>query len=210
MTNLPDDPIEVSVDHATVAPTAGGGPPPAGGRLPWLFAGAAALAGVAAVAILANTWRGPNVGASPTAPGTAIAACTTEMLDASVGQWEGAAGHRIGTLTLANKSASACALPAGLQLSLVDRNGHDLIAGKASSLQAIEIAAQTGVQTMVQTGNYCGPTAQEPAAIVLTFANLRLIVRPATGDTSSGVPPCMGENGPTDDITIQPWGLPQG
>jgi hypothetical protein len=202
MTNLPADPIDAGA----------GGPRRFGaGRLGWLFAGAAAIAGIAAVAILANILGSPNVGATPSAPVTGVGICTAVQVEATMASWEGAAGHRIGTLTIANTSTSDCALPAGARPSLVDRNGHDLIVGKASSLRAIVITAQTSVQTLVQTGNYCGPTAQEPAAVALEFGSvLRLVAGPAFGDASSGVPPCMGEAGPTDDITIQDWGAAQG
>ena len=75
---------------------------------------------------------------------------------------------------------------------------------------AVHATSLGSVETLVQTGNYCGPTAQEPAAVVLTFTGQRLVARPAAGDSSSGVPPCMGEAGPTDDITMQPWGTAQG
>jgi hypothetical protein len=181
------------------------------GRVAWLFAGAAAVAGLAAVAVLSNAWRPTNLGATPSAPVAVVDVCRPAQLEATVASWEGAAGHRIGTLTLANKSGSACVLPGGVRPSLIDRNGHDLIVGKGSTLQTLEIAALTSVQTLVQTGNYCGPTAQEPAAVALDFGTVfRLVATPALGDDSSGVPPCMGENGPTDDITIQPWITPQG
>ena len=214
MTNLPDDaPTVVPVDPASVATTAsGGGPRRSGaGRFRWLLAGTAAVAGIAAVAILANTLRGPNVGATPTAPPVvSLAACTADMVTATVGQWEGAAGQRIGTVTVTNSAAKACRLSSTIRPSLIDRNGRDLIVGKAATLQPITIPAGGSVQTLVQTGNYCGPTAQEPAAVALLFTGERVIARPVAGDSSSGVPPCMGEAGPTDDITIQPWGTAQG
>ena len=230
MTNLADDPIDagearfarrvhdysesavVPVDHAAVASAAAGsgGPRRARGRLAWLLAGAGVVAGVAAVAILANTWQGPNVGAAASAPVAAIVACTTEMLEASVGQWEGAAGSRIGSLTVKNASGAACGLPSSITPLLIDRNGHDLIVGKPASMEPVTIPAGGSLHTLIRAGNYCGPTAQEPAAVVLTFTGQRLLVKPAAGDTSSGVPPCMGENGPTDDLTMQPWGVAQG
>jgi hypothetical protein len=232
MTTLPDDPIDagearfarrvrdytepavVPVDHAAVATAAAGSGGPrrsATGRLAWLFAGAAVIGGVAAVAILAGVWRGPDVGATASAPPVvSVAACTTEMLEASVGSWEGAAGHRIGTLAVRNVSGAACGLPSRIQPSLIDRNGHDLIVGKPASVAPVTIPAGGALRTLVQAGNYCGPTAQEPAAVVLAFGGQRVIARPAAGDASSGVPPCMGEAGPTDDITMQPWGAAQG
>lgn len=202
MMNPPDDPI-----------AAGGGGPPRSraGRFGWLVAGAAAVAGVAAVALLASSGRGPNVGASPTASGpVSIVTCTAAGLAATVGQWEGAAGHRIGMLKVTNTGSSACSLPAAVTPSLIDRNGRDLIVGKAATLQPVTIPIGGSLETLVQAGNYCGPTALEPATIVLAFTGQRLVAQPAAGDTSSGVPPCSGEAGPTDSLTIQPWRTPQG
>jgi hypothetical protein len=233
MTNLPDDLIDASearfarrvrdytepavvpVDHAAVASAAAGsgGPRRSGaGRFGWVFAGAAAVAGIAAIAILVNTLQPTtNVGASPSVPVVAEGACAASNLTATVGGWEGAAGHRIGTITVTNPGAVACILSGSLQPALIDRNGHELIVGEVASGPAARLEPGASVQTMVQTGNYCGPTAQEPAAVRLDLGpGGKLIAKPADGDASSGVPPCMGEAGPTDDMTIQPWGTAQG
>jgi hypothetical protein len=227
MTNLPDDPIDaaearfarrvrdytdpavVPVDHAAIATAAAGAGGPrrsAAGRFGWLFAGAAAVAGLAAIALLMN--RGPvtNAGQSPSAPVAGVTACAIDALKATVGGWEGAAGHRIGTVSVTNTSRTSCVLAGNLQPSLIDRNGSELIVGKTVHGQPIEIRAGFTVVALVQTGNYCGPTAQEPAAVALQLAGAgRLVAKPIGGDESSGVPPCMGSAGPTDDITIQPW-----
>lgn len=227
MTNLPDDPIDaaearfarrvrdytepavVPVDHAAVARTAAGagGPRRSGaGRFAWLFAGAAAVAGLAAIALLMNNGRVPDVGSSPTVPVAGVGACAIDALKATVGGWEGAAGHRIGTVSVTNTSGASCRLAGSLQPSLIDRNGSELIVGKQVNGKPIEIAPGFTVIAMVQTGNYCGPTAQEPAAVALQLAGQgRLVAKPIGGDESSGVPPCMGSSGPTDDITIQAW-----
>jgi hypothetical protein len=234
MTNLPDDtinaaearfarrvrdytnPAVVPVDHAAVASKAVGAGAPrrsAAGRFGWLFAGAAVLAGIGAVAILVNTWRGPDVGASPSASvpvAAGVTPCSVDALRASVGSWEGAAGHRIGTVTVTNAGTVACKLSGNVLPSLVDRNGGNLIVGKIATGPVVELAPGAGAQALVQTGNYCGPTAQEPATVALQLGGQgRLLAQPAAGDDSSGVPPCMGEAGPTDDITIQPWSSPQ-
>ena len=229
MTTLPDDPIDaaearfarrvhdytdpavVPVDHAAIAATAAGngGPRRAGaGRFGWLFAGATVVAGIAVVALLVNNRPVANVGASPTLPPvTATGVCAPGQLAASVGAWEGAAGHRIGTLIVTNTATAACGLPGSIRPSLIDRNGHELIVGKMATIKPVEIPAGGSIQTLVQTGNYCGPAAQEPAAVALDLAAAgRVVAKPAAGDASSGVPPCMGEAGPTDDITMQPWG----
>ena len=61
---------------------------------------------------------------------------------------------------------------------------------------------------MVQVGNYCGSDGRDPVMILVeaTFADGKDSVSfsPAAGGLS-GVPPCNGVNGPTDDIAMQPW-----
>jgi hypothetical protein len=235
MTTLPDDPIDagearfarrvrdytdpavVPVDHARIAATASGDggsrrSRAGSGRFGWLLAGAAAVAGIAAITLLLRTPSPTDVGAAtPTVPSAAMEGCTASVLQATVGSWEGAAGHRIGTLTLTNTGGVACVLSGAPIPSLIDRNGHDLIVGKIADGQAVQVAAGGTIQTLVQTGNYCGPTAQEPAAVALDFGALgRVVATPIAGDDSSGVPPCLGEAGPKDDITLQPWGGAQG
>jgi hypothetical protein len=109
-------------------------------------------------------------------------------------------------MSVTNTGGAPCLLSGALRPSLIDRNGTDLIVGKPVDGQSIEIRPGFTVVAMVQTGNYCGPTAQEPVAVALQLApGGRLVARPISGDESSGLPPCMGEAGPTDDITIQPW-----
>lgn len=229
MTNLPDDQIDpaeaqlarrvreytepavIPVDHARVAAAAilRGGPRRAGAsRVSWLFAGAALAAGVAAVALLYKPAPPTNVGgATPSAPVGAIDGCTAGALQATVGSWEGAAGHRIGTLTVTNQAGVACILSGSPVPSLIDRNGKALLIGKIQDAPGYQLAAGASVQALVQTGNYCGPTAQEPAAVALDFGALgRIVAKPVQGDDSSGVPPCMGDSSPNDDITMQPWG----
>lgn len=209
------DPAAVPVDHGRIAAeaTTGGGPRRSGaGRFGWLLAGATALAGVAAVAILLTTTKRPDVGgATPTAPVAAIEGCTAGVLRATVANWDGAAGHRIGTLTITNVGSVPCILSGAPVPSLIDRNGHALIVGRIANMQAARLAAGASIRTLVQTGNYCGPTAEEPAAVALDFGALgRVLAAPIAGDGSSGVPPCLGEAGPKDDITLQPWGTAQG
>lgn len=212
------EPAVVPVDHGRIAAVAAGrsGPRRSGaGRFGWLVAGASAVAGIATIAVLLNSPKSPIANAptptTATAPVGAIEGCTAGVLHATVGSWEGAAGHRIGTITITNAGGVACILSGSPWPSLIDRNGTSLIVGKIASMQSVRLAAGASIQTLVQTGNYCGPTAKEPAAVALDFGALgRVVAKPVAGDASSGVPPCMGSAGPTDDITLKPWGTAQG
>jgi hypothetical protein len=199
----------VPVDHAAIASAAAdrAGPRRSGtGRFAWLFAGAAAIAALATIGVLMNVLRDPSAGSSPSPTQAAGASCDVPAMQANVGEWEGAAGHRIATLTLTNTSDSSCVLLGKVRPMLIDRNGTTLIIGKPTDGGEIELAAGQTIQALVQTGNYCGVPAQEPVTVRLDIGSLGWVVaRPQAGLDSIGVPPCMGENGPTDDITIQPW-----
>lgn len=228
MTNLPDDPIDagearfarrvrdyanpaaVPVDHGAIAAAAvgagGGRQSPRPARFGWLLAGAA-LAGVAAVAVLANGLRGPDAGAttSPPPPSTAgMATCEVAGLRGRILGWEGAAGSRFGSVTLATTSPSACRLM-DYQLALVDGGGRGmgLIVG-TDVLPGIVLEPGRPVRTVIQVSNYClAATPREPVSLRLDGAEEDLVFLPAE-DGSSGVPPCNGPGQPAS-ISQQPW-----
>jgi hypothetical protein len=231
MTNLPDDPIDaaearfarrvrdytdpavVPVDHATIAAKAvgpGSGRPSNARPFGWLLAGAAAVAGVAAVVILAATLRGPNVGASPTAVPQPSAATGVVRCDASsdlrgqIVRWEGAAGSRIAEVTLTNAAARTCSIDA-YQLALVDGagRGQDLIVGTEIS-PGFTLEPGRQVTTLIQVSNYClAYDPEEPVSIRMDGTSEDIVFEPAQ-DGSSGVPPCSGAGAPST-ITQQPW-----
>jgi hypothetical protein len=237
MTNLPDDPIDarearfarrvreftepavVPVDHASVAATAArtGGPRPqrGGSRVGWLFAGAAA---VAAVALLVNGFRGPDVGASPSLPSTAaatvapsaaVAACQVSELQGRIISWEGAAGSRIASVTLRSTAAATCRVM-DYQLALVDGGGRGmgLIVG-SDVLPGFTIEPGQVASTLVQVSNYClAATPREPVSLRMDGTEEDLVFTPAE-DGSSGVPPCNGAGVPAS-ISQQPWQVAAG
>ena len=154
-----------------------------------------------------------SVKATPTPVPGALADCDPADLTAGILGWDGAAGHRIATLRLASTASAPCNVPNSIQLSLIDARGTTLITGKVTTYPSTSIGPSGVIHTLVQVGNYCGPAADDPATIVFDFGpgGGRVTATPASSGVVglpsglSGIPPCNGTAGPTDDITMQPW-----
>jgi hypothetical protein len=135
------------------------------------------------------------------------AACPAAQLVARITQWEGAAGHRVATVELANNGTSPCSVAALDKPQLVDGVDKVLIEGtEPTSVTQVAIAAGGTLHTLVQDGNYCGaaPIVPVTLAFVLPGGAGRIVAAPLTPEDSTGVPPCNGPGGP-GDIQMQPW-----
>ena len=81
-----------------------------------------------------------------------------------------------------------------------------LILGHAETGTYVIIGPGDVLHTLVQVGNYCGPGPDAPVTVAFTQSDGAVYVAtPLTLDDLSGVPPCNGEQGPKDDIQMQPW-----
>jgi hypothetical protein len=148
--------------------------------------------------------------ATPTAvPGSGSDACAVGDLDARITGWDGAAGHRIATVTVRNIGRTRCSIATLASPRLVDRDGVALIAGpRAGPASSLELAPNAVATTMVDTANYCGPAGAEPVTVAFAFVDgppLTASPDPTPGSLG-GVPPC---NGPTvpPEIQMQPFTL---
>ena len=160
----------------------------------------------------ATATSAPSATVAPTASGAASpstsAACDPAKLSAKVMSWEGAAGHRVATVQLANGGASACSVPALAQPQLVDGANTVLIDSTPPVSPAqVSIAAGGTLGTMVQDGNYCGPTPTAPVTVAFVFGGSigRIVAAPLSATDTSGVPPCLGPAGSAGDIEMQAW-----
>ena len=174
----------------------------------FVLIGVAALVGVVALgAALGAGGRGlfaPTQSATP-AP-AAVRACTPNDVDAVVTAWDGAAGHRIATVELHQIGSSPCTVESRQQPWLADGKGAQLILGKASpGGTPITIAPGDVLHTLVQAGNYCGPDPVAPVTVAFLQGDALFVATALTPTDLSGVPPCNGRAGPTDDIQMQPW-----
>lgn len=186
------------------------------GWLGWLIVGAALTGVVIGGAMGIGAFKGPLSSVGPSAeptPLTAEAGCLANELSGRIVSWDGAAGSRIAAVELTSSAAGDCVLPVDPRLRLVDANGAVLIANplerwRLSTRQQPTIAAGGTIHTLVAVGNYCGPTPAEPVSIVISASfglfTDEIVFAPVSGGLS-GVPPCNGNAGPTDGISMQDW-----
>jgi hypothetical protein len=147
--------------------------------------------------------------ASPTPVGSPVAGlCDPANLAARITLWEGAAGHRIATIELMNAGSSECSLNALDRPQLVDGNGAVLIDGEQPAESAVlSVGPGDTLTTLVQDGNYCGPTPIAPVtvAFVLPDGVGRFVASPTSPTDVSGVPPCNSTSGSAGSIEMHPW-----
>lgn len=206
---VPIDPVAVASVAALTRPLRGlAGGLGRLGRLGWLAAGAALTGVLIGGAMGFGALNGPAATAIP--PTTAaLRTCTPYDVDAVIVAWDGAAGHRIATVELHQIGTTACGVASLQEPWLADGNGTRLIVGKAAA-SVTEIRFEPGavLHTLVQAGNYCGPDPVAPVTVAFTQVDVATFVATALTPTDlSGVPPCNGTAGPTDDITMHPWEL---
>jgi hypothetical protein len=142
----------------------------------------------------------------PTAtPIPTIGACDPADLSARIGLWEGAAGHRIAHVAMTNDGSAPCTVESMAKPQLVDGRGAVLIDGASpAASDVLTIAPGQPVTTLVQAGNYCGPTPEPPVSVAfVTSAGGRVVASPYS-PTDGTVPPCLGA-GAAATIEMQPW-----
>lgn len=149
----------------------------------------------------------PDATTGPTPAAPAIGSCDPAHLVARITLWEGAAGHRIARIELANAASGPCIVQAMAKPQLVDGNGSVLIDGAAPTAPDPFLTVDPGgiLQTLVQDGNYCGPAPVAPVSVAFILADGRRIVATPLSPTDATVPPCNGGSGSAGDISMQPW-----
>ena len=146
-------------------------------------------------------------GPAPTATPAPIAvrACTPYDVDAVITAWDGAAGSRIATVELHQIGATPCGVDPLPQPWLADGHGTPLLTGNAGAGTPITFAPGEVLHTLVQVGNYCGPEPAAPVTLAFTQNGAVFVATALSPTDLSGVPPCNGEAGPTNDIAMHPW-----
>ena len=150
--------------------------------------------------------KGPVV--TPTAAPVVAGPCAALALSGQVTAWEGAAGHRIATISIRNEGSSECALPEYLRSALIDADDRALIvADQPKRPVSIAFPAGATATAMVDMDNYCGPEPRTPlhmrlylpseASFDLGPENGVISGPPAGSVVPMDVPPCNGQNAPT-------------
>ncbi len=186
-------------------------------RIGALLAGALVVAVAFGAYLTGGSSNGPGQTANaPTATPTevpgAVRDCAVDALTGEITAWEGAAGHRIATISLHNHSSVGCALTKLLRPALVDADGHALIVGpRVSDPDSITLVAGGDATTMVDMANYCGaaPTAQLKIRLYLPDQTSVELAAAANLPDQLDVPPCNGPSVPAA-IQMQPFRLGSG
>jgi hypothetical protein len=152
------------------------------------------------------TTPSPSATTAPTpSPAPTTGACDAVTLHARITLWEGAAGHRIAHLELTNTGSSACRVRTMATPQLVDGQGSVLIDGSTSPASGFLTVAPGGVlKTLVQAGNYCGPTPVPPVSVAFVLSDGGRIVAMPVSPTDATLPPCLGSGSPAT-VEMQPW-----
>jgi hypothetical protein len=162
---------------------------------------------------------GGGVGSDPSASPTALATpeptptpvptlgpCAPTDLQGRITLWEGAAGHRIAHVSLRNAGAADCTVQAMAKPQLVDGRESVLIDGASPPPAAVlTLAPNDLVTTLVQTGNYCGPTPASPVTVAFVLDGGGRVVATPFSPTDVTLPPCLGPAGSAGTIEMQPW-----
>jgi hypothetical protein len=161
----------------------------------------------------------PEASASPassptpaptTAPSVAVVPqpCLGSDLAAELGDWQGAAGTRFGTIKVRDVGTADCTVSGTPGLQLVDGQGSVFLdsanlgepATATPAGSTITLRAGTGdtAYLLVGLANYCGasPVAPVRIAVVLPASLGRVVATPASGVTVE-MAPCNGPGAPT-------------
>ena len=133
-----------------------------------------------------------------------VVACTDSHLRATIESWEGAAGSRIGNVTVTNTGAAECILREPVGLDLIDGSDHKLMSGPGPAGPEVTLAGGASATTLVETSNYCDPAPTPPVRIVFNLGGGRFLNAPPASPNDATVPPCNGATVPPS-IQMQPW-----
>lgn len=182
-------------------------------RLPSPFLRAAVLvpavaAGVLVVAVAAAVLRGPatSVGGGnsqlPSESAANAGSCTAETLHVVAEPWGGAAGSRgvVVTLSAAAGTRWTCNVALDVAARITDSSGSVLVNG--ASGPGAEVTALEPGRTYtvgIAWSNWCGADPTRPVTLALRLANMpSWIDVPSSSGGADPVPPCLGQNQPTN------------
>ncbi len=151
----------------------------------------------------------PTAGPTPTRmPGLADD-CLAAALTGEITAWEGAAGHRIATISLRNTGAGACVVPQQLRLSLFDSTDHQLLYGFGCDCPPFTFGAGASATAMVDMSNFCGTYVPSGTLRIRVHLPDGSSVDLLPGSKVVGPidpPPCSGPSVP-GSISMQPLRL---
>jgi hypothetical protein len=131
--------------------------------------------------------------------------CALSDLSARITAWDGAAGHRIASVSLTSHAAGDCVIAPLPVPALVDGSGRVLAAGTGVPAGApLTLRPGEVVRTEVDVSNVCGAAPVAPVTVAFDMGGGRpLVAEPLTANDTT-VPPCNGPSLPAS-IQMHPW-----
>ncbi|HEU5203253.1 MAG TPA: DUF4232 domain-containing protein [Candidatus Limnocylindrales bacterium] len=150
----------------------------------------------------------PPASTSPTAAGTASpasggAACAPADLALVSGGWSAAAGSRGADVSVENRGATACTLPAGPAVAILDASGTQLLESPPTDAPGPSLEPGAVATFTVLFSNWCDEAAALPLHVALRDGNAAIPV-PDLDLTTDDLPPCNGPGQPPA-LSANPW-----
>ena len=143
----------------------------------------------------------PSVGSPSAAPEGG--ACALTDLAVTAGGWGAAAGSRGADVSVENRGAAACELPAGPTVAILDAGGTQLLASPATDQPGPTLEPGAVATFTVLFSNWCEEGAALPLRVALVDGAAGIPV-PGLDMTADDLPPCNGPGQPPA-LSANPW-----
>ena len=173
------------------------------------------VSGVALVAAACTTSttsptpkRQPAASVAPSQAGTASPVtgggeCAPTDLALVGGGWSAAAGSRGADVSVENRGATACTLPAGPAVAILDSAGSQLLESAPTDEPGPTLEPGAVATFTVLFSNWCEEGAALPLSVVLRAGDAAIPV-PDLELTAEDLPPCNGPGQPPA-LSANPW-----
>jgi hypothetical protein len=170
---------------------------------------------LSAVALLAIACNTSTTTASPPPPATESPApastspaagggdCAPTDLALVGGGWSAAAGSRGADVSVENRGAAACTLPAGPSVAILDAAGTQLLESAPTDAPGPSLEPGAVATFTVLFSNWCDEGAALPLHVALRSGAAAIPV-PGLDLTADDLPPCNGPGQPPA-LSANPW-----
>ena len=131
-------------------------------------------------------------------------ACTSNDIHATGGPWGGAAGSRGSDITVVNAGSTACLLPAGPAIALLDQSGAVLLTTPARAGSGPSVAPNGTATFSLLFGNWCAENVNLPLHFRLALASDAVDIENLAASTVDDLPPCNGPGLPAS-LSTTDW-----
>jgi hypothetical protein len=147
-----------------------------------------------------------SVAPSSAAPSAsaAEAACASADIATTSDPWGGAAGSRGSEITIENRGAAACLLPAAPSIALLDAGGAVLLSTPARAGSGPSLAPNGKASFALVFGNWCSQSATLPLHVRLALASDVVDIGSLAIGSTDELPPCNGPGQPAS-LSTTDW-----